>query len=100
MTNYRTEDGFEFEWNEDKNRSNQSDHRVSFQEAATVFADPLSLVTPDDEHSMGEKRYHIIGSSVFNELLTIAYTERQGKIHIITARTPTRRERKEYEEGN
>jgi uncharacterized DUF497 family protein len=100
LTSYRTDDGFEFEWNEDKNRSNQRDHGVSFQEAATVFADPLSLATPDDKHSVGEKRYHIIGSSVFNELLTVAYTQRRGKIRIITARTPTRCERKDYEEGS
>ena len=91
---------FEFEWDQNKNRANRTKHGVSFQEAATVFSDPLSLVTPNDEHASGEARYHIIGSSVFNELLTVSYTERRGRIRIIGARRPTRRERREYEEGS
>jgi len=100
LTGYRIPEGFEFEWDERKNRANQAKHGVSFQEAATVFADPLSLATPDDEPATSEARYHIIGSSVFNELLTVTYTERRGRIRIISARRPTRRERRDYEEGS
>lgn len=100
MASYQTPEGFEFEWDEKKNRSNQAKHGVSFREAATVFADSLSLVVPDDEHSTDEARYYIIGSSVFDELLTVTYTERLGRIRIISARRATRRERRDYEEGN
>lgn len=100
MTSYRADDGFEVEWDENKDRSNRRKHHVSLDEAATVFADPLSSVTPDQGHSRGELRYHIVGMSAFNELLTVAYTERRGIVRIITARRPTRQERRNYEEGN
>lgn len=100
MTNYRTDDGIEVEWDENKNRSNRRKHGISFQEAAAVFANPLSLAVPDQEHSTGESRYYIIGESAFGELLTVTYTERNGNIRIISARESTRRERRDYEEGS
>lgn len=100
MAIYRTNDGLDVEWDDNKNRSNRHKHGVSFQEAATVFADPLSLINPDHEHSTSELRYHIIRMSVFSELLTVAYTERGRLIRIITARKPTQQERRDYEEGN
>lgn len=90
----------EVEWDESKNRLNQKNHQASFEEAATVFDDPLALITPDDEHSFSEKRYHIIGETVLGDVLIVTYTERGDKIRIISARTPTRRELRDYEEGN
>ena len=90
----------EFEWDENKNRSNQKDHGVTFEEAATVFDDLLATIVPDDEHSWSEQRYNIIGESVLGEILVVTYTERGNRIRIISARTPTRGELRDYEEGN
>jgi hypothetical protein len=101
MAKQRDPDGVDVEWDEDKNLINQHDHHVSFEEAATVFNDPLSLAVPDDEHSFDEPRYNIIGESAFGELLVVTYTERGARLRIISARPPTPRERREYhEEGN
>lgn len=93
-------DEIEVVWDENKNRSNQRKHGISFEEAATVFNDPLSLAVPDDEHSFDEARFHIIGESAFGELIVVTYTERDDKIRIINARAPTRQERRDYEEGD
>ncbi|MBD2251778.1 BrnT family toxin [Nostoc parmelioides] len=90
----------EFEWNPDKAILNLEKHGVSFQEAATVFNDPLSVTFPDPDHSIGESRYVIIGLSGFGQILVIAHTDREGKIRIISARKATRKERKFYEEGS
>ena len=100
MITYRTPDGLEFEWGEKKDRSNRKDHGFSFPKAATVFVDSLSLVAPDDKHSIGEVRYNIIGRSASDELLAVTYTERHGRIRIISAREATPRERRKDEEGN
>ncbi|MBW4621140.1 MAG: BrnT family toxin [Cyanosarcina radialis HA8281-LM2] len=90
----------EFEWNPDKAALNVEKHGVSFQEAATVFNDPLSVTFPDPDHSMGESRYVIIGISRLAELLVVAHTDREEKIRIISARKATRQEKRFYEEGN
>lgn len=90
----------EAEWDEDKNRRNKKKHKVSFEEAATVFNDPMALIVPDDEHTWGEKRYYIIGVSGLGDLLVVFYTERGNSVRIISARTPTRKERRDYEEGS
>lgn len=101
MARQRDPDDVDVEWDKNKNLINQRDHGVSFEEAATVFNDPLSLTVPDEEHSFDEPRFNIVGESAFGELLVVTYTERGVKIHIISARSPTRRERKEYhEEGD
>lgn len=89
----------EFEWNPDKAALNFEKHRVSFQEAATVFNDQLSITFPDPDHSIGESRYIIIGVSQFGRLLVIAHTDRGEKVRIISARQVTRQERRFYEEG-
>lgn len=99
MGGQRNSDDIDVEWDENKNQSNQRKHGVRF-EAATVFNDPLSLTVPDEEHSVDEARFHIIGESASGELLVVTYTERSGAIKLISARTPTRLERKEYEEGD
>ena len=90
----------EFEWNPDKARLNFEKHDVSFPEAVTVFNDPLSLTFPDPEHSIGESRYIIIGTSRLGQTLVIAHTERGEKIRIISARKATRQEKRFYEEGS
>lgn len=86
-----------FEWNPDKATLNLEKHGISFQEAATVFNDPLSVTSPDPDHSIGENRYVIIGISRFGELLVVAHTDRGEKIRIISAREATRQERSFYE---
>jgi uncharacterized DUF497 family protein len=88
-----------FDWDPDKATENLRRHRVSFEEAATVFRDPLARTFPDPEHSEGEDRYLDIGHSERGRLLIVSYTERQGRVRIMSARPATREERKSYEEG-
>jgi uncharacterized DUF497 family protein len=88
-----------FEWDEEKARQNLKKHRVSFEEASTVFADPLALTIPDPLHSEEEDRFINLGESHRRRLLVVVFTERGDKIRIISAGAATRRERKDYEEG-
>ena len=88
-----------FEWDDNKAKSNLAKHAVSFEEASTVFADPLSLTIPDPAHSQTEERSIILGTSHQGKLLVVVHTERGDNIRIISARRATRRERKNYEEG-
>lgn len=90
----------EFEWNPDKAKLNLEKHGISFQEATTVFNDPLSVTFPDPDHSIGENRYVIIGVSQFGQLLVVSHTDRGEKVRIISARKATRQERRFYEEGS
>ena len=89
-----------FEWDANKARSNLAKHGVSFEEAATVFGDPLSLTIPDPAHSRVENRFIIIGQSHQRELLVVVHTERGDNIRVISARRASKRERKAYEESN
>jgi uncharacterized DUF497 family protein len=89
----------EFEWDKDKAKRNIKKHGVSFDEAMTVFADPLSLTIHDPEHSDQEDRYVILGESNRRRLLVVVFTDRDERIRIITASVATRQERKNYEEG-
>ena len=90
----------QFEWDDAKARSNRSKHGVSFEEAGTAFADPLSTTIHDPDHSASrEHRYLILGQSVFGRLLVVSHTERGDTIRIISARRANRRERRNYEEG-
>ncbi|BDA71041.1 hypothetical protein RIVM261_065360 [Rivularia sp. IAM M-261] len=89
----------EFEWNEDKAAKNLSKHSVSFEEAKTVFDDPLYVDFYDPDHSVDEERYLIVGESNRRRLLIVSYTERGNSIRIISARVVTRAEREVYEEG-
>jgi uncharacterized DUF497 family protein len=88
----------EFEWDPAKAEANLKDHGVSFDEATTVFRDTLSITISDPDHSDFEDRFIDIGVSHRMQLLVVSYTERQDKIRIISARQPTRAERKSYEE--
>jgi uncharacterized DUF497 family protein len=87
-----------FEWNEQKARTNLAKHGVSFEEASTVFGDPLSLTIPDPAHSQTEDRFILLGRSHRQRLLVVVHTERGDNIRIISARPASRRERKDYEE--
>jgi uncharacterized DUF497 family protein len=88
----------QFTWDPQKAASNLRKHKVGFPEAATAFADPLSLTIPDPDHSVGEERFVLIGQSKRRRLVVVAHVERGNLIRIISARLATRRERKTYEE--
>jgi uncharacterized DUF497 family protein len=75
-------------------------HDVSFEDASTVFGDPLSLTIPDPAHSQAEDRFIIIGRSHQQELLIVVHTEQGDNIRVISARRASRSERKRYEESN
>ena len=89
-----------FEWDESKANSNLAKHGVSFEEASTVFGDPLSLTIPDPAHSQAEDRSIVLGQSHQRKLLVVVHTERGDNIRIISARRASRGERKSYEESN
>lgn len=89
-----------FQWDENKARTNLAKHGVSFAEAATVFADPLSLTIPDPAHSQTEERFIVLGHSHQRKLLVVVHTERGDTLRIISARRASRRERKSYEASN
>ena len=86
------------EWDPEKARSNLRKHHVSFEEASTVFGDPMSVTIRDPDHSIGEKRFLDVGLSHSGRLLAVAYTERGSRIRLISARPASRRERKIHEE--
>jgi uncharacterized protein len=86
-----------FEWDPAKAATNLAKHGVSFPEAATVFADPLSVSVPDPRHSHGEARFAIFGVSDRGRLLAVLYTERAERLRLISAREATRLERASYE---
>lgn len=86
-----------FEWHEEKARENLRKHKVSFEEAKTVFNDPLSITIADPEHSTDADRYIDIGLSAKGQVLVVVYTERGSNIRIISCRKATRSERRTYE---
>lgn len=88
-----------FTWNPAKAESNERKHKVSFQEAVSVFRDPLARIHDDPRHSEQEQREIIIGHSAKGRLILVSFTERRGAIRIISARGATRNEREDYEKG-
>ena len=86
--------GLDFEWDEDKARTNWLKHGVTFEEAAEVFLDPLGVES--DASVPDEQRDQIMGYSFANRLLLVVYTERRPRTRIISARRATRAERKQY----
>ena len=92
---------YRFTWNEDKAASNIVDHQgVTFDEASTVFDSSLARIFDDEIHSFDERREIIIGPSIKGRLLLVCFTERPHEIiRIISARFPTKKERKKYEEN-
>lgn len=87
----------EFEWDREKAAQNLEKHEVSFDEAVTVFHDPLAATFDDPDHSAGEQRFVTIGFSPHNRLIVVAHTERGESIRIISARLATSQERKRHE---
>ena len=88
-----------FEWDRKKAASNLSKHRVSFEDALTVFRDPLARVFDDEDHSVEDQREIIIGHSVQHRLLVVCFTAQAESLRIFSARLATRRERRDYEEN-
>lgn len=88
-----------FEWNKTKAATNVRKHGISFDEAATVFADLLSHTFPDMEHSDDEARFLIIGMSETGRILVVSHMDRGEKTRIISAREAIRKERIFYEES-
>jgi uncharacterized DUF497 family protein len=91
--------GLEFEWDLRKGAANILKHKVSFEEAATVFGDPLGRILADPRHSHGEERFVLLGLSDRRHMLAVMYVDRGKAIRIVSARKATRRERKDYEES-
>ena len=89
----------DFEWDRAKATENTRKHGVDFEEAVSVFEDPLSLTIPDPDHSIGEQRFIILGISASGRLLVVSHTERASTIRIISARGADPRERRDYEAG-
>jgi uncharacterized DUF497 family protein len=91
--------GYTFEWDPIKAASNLRDHGVSFEDASTVFADPLAMLMADPDHSVDEERFVLLGESTQRKLLVVAFAERPPRTRLISAREATRHERRQYEEG-
>jgi uncharacterized DUF497 family protein len=88
-----------FEWDPNKAEANLAKHEISFEEAMTVFANPLARIFPDEEHSVDELREIIIGHSARRQLILVNFTSIDDRVRIFSARKATRRERKDYEEN-
>lgn len=88
-----------YEWDPKKARTNLRGHGVAFEEAATVFRDPLAVTYPDPDHSDEEDREITIGYSTHQRLLFVSHCQPGERTRIISAREVTRRERKQHEEG-
>ena len=89
----------EFEWDSKKATDNIQKQGVAFQEAATVFGDPLAITFGDPDHSLSEDRHITFGLSLQKRLIVVSHTERGDRTRIISARLMDRKERKIYEEG-
>lgn len=89
-----------FEWDENKNEINKRKHKISFEEAQTVFYDEQALVIDDPEHSEMEERFIILGLSKKANLLVVChcYRDSDSVIRIISARKATKSEIKQYRE--
>lgn len=88
-----------FEWDPVKARKNLRKHGVTFEEASSVFYDPLAVTGADPDHSGGEERMVTFGMSSSGRLLVVVHTERSNAIRVISARVATKHERHIYEEG-
>jgi len=91
--------GLKFEWDGAKARQNIIKHGISFENAATIFGDPLSLTIPDPLHSTNEDRFVTIGMTENDILLVVVHTACESAIRIISAREATLRERRNYEKA-
>ncbi|MFM9968646.1 MAG: BrnT family toxin [Burkholderiales bacterium] len=89
----------DFDWDPEKAAENAAKHGVTFEEAGSVFSDPLAITFPDPDHSVDEERVLTFGMSNQGRLLAVISTDQSDTLRIISARTTTRRERGIYEEG-
>ena len=89
-----------FEWDAKKAAANLKTHGVSFEEAASAFADWQSITVPDPEHSEGEERFYLLGMSNQGNLLVVCHTDRNQNTRIISAWRANSRQRKQYEQGS
>lgn len=88
-----------FEWDARKAAENRHKHQLTFEEATTVFLDPLAITFQDPDHSIDEGREITIGSTMKGLVVFVSHCERGDRIRIISARRTTPSERKQYEEG-
>ena len=86
-----------FEWNHEKAVLNFKKHGISFDEAVSMFFDPLAATFDDPDHSLDERRLITIGYSTQDRLLVVCHTERSGSVRLISARRATKREKKRHE---
>lgn len=91
--------GVTVEWNARKAAANLKKHRLTFEEAATVFLDPLAVTFPDPDHSLEELREITIGCTMKGRIVFVCHCEREERTRMISARFATRNEQKQYEEG-
>jgi hypothetical protein len=89
----------QFEWDPGKAASNLAKHGVSFEEACTVFGDPLATTVRDPDHSEDEERLLTTGVSNKRRVVIVWHTEQDEVVRIIGAREATSRERRTYESG-
>ena len=89
----------QFEWDPEKARRNLAKHGVSFDDAASVFGDPLAVTIDDPDHSREERRFLTTGVGKSRRLVVVAHTDRNEGVRILSAREATRGERKHYESG-
>jgi uncharacterized protein len=89
----------QFEWDPKKAVTNERKHGVAFQEAATIFSDPMAITFADPDHSFDEERDITFSFSILERLLVVSHTSRGERTRIISGRLATRQERKIYEEG-
>ena len=87
----------QFEWDPNKAAENLKNHGIPFDEASSVFGDPLATTIDDPDHSIEEFRFLTMGYTKNQRLIVVSHTEQEGTIRIISAREPTPRERKQYE---
>ena len=90
---------YKFDWDPAKAVRNLKDHKIAFEEASTVFGDPLAMLMADPDHSEDEERYLLLGMSIRRKLLVVSFAERPPLTRLISAREATRYERRQYEEG-
>jgi uncharacterized protein len=88
----------DFEWDHEKAVANEGKHGVAFEEAVEVFADDYSSTVRDPDHSVDEERFVLFGRARSGRHLVVAFTERDGRIRLISARPMTPRERRAYEQ--
>lgn len=88
-----------FEWDARKAAANFKKHGVAFEDASSVFFDPLAMTFPDPDHSLDEHREVTLGYTMNKDMLFVSHCERGERIRIISARPATRTERRQYEEG-